>query len=748
MTGKKAMEMMRMKTKKPIRIWQTLFVAAALVMASCAVVQAQSAPANGVEANSLALGRPHGVAYDTAGNAYIADTDENVIRKVNTSGIITTVAGDGEQGYGGDGGQATEAQLDSPAGVAVDTSGNIYIADTHNNVVREVLASSGNIATIAGTGVASFSGDGAAATAATLSYPTAVAVDTSGNVYIADTNNHRIREISGGNITTVAGDGEQFYAGDGVLATTTGLDSPTGIAVDAAFNLYIGDTLNQRVRKVTYSTGLISTLIGTGEKGFTGDGYGPSAALARPRGLAVDSSGDLYLADSDNQRVRVLIGGNLTTVAGSGTEGFSGDGSAATRAWLDSPDAVAVSGAKVLISDTENDRVRLLSNGTIDTLAGQAISPAPSALISPTPSSTLSGPSATFIWSAGSYVTNYMLHLGTTGPGAYDIYDSASTTATSASITNLPGNGEKIYARLYSKLLGVWSYIDYTYAEAGTPVASTLISPSLGSTLNSSSVTFSWSTGTGVTNYMLYVGSTGAGSHDLYDIGLTTATSATVSGLPTYGQTIYVRLYSKISGSWTSYNDYTFVDGSPVASTITSPTADSTLTGPSQTFTWANTGASNYMLYLGTTGPGSHDVYDIGSVTTTSATVTNLPTDGVTIYARLYSKISGSWSYYNDYTFTASGTPTPSELTAPTATTLAGSEVTFTWSAGSGVTNYMLYIGSTGPGSHNLYDVGSVTSTSADVTGLPSDGSKVYVRLYSKINGNWTNYTDYVFTAQ
>jgi hypothetical protein len=152
------------------------------------------------------------------------------------------------------------------------------------------------------------------------------------------------------------------------------------------------------------------------------------------------------------------------------------------------------------------------------------------------------------------------------------------------------------------------------------------------------------------------------------------------------------------------------------------------------------------MLYLGTTGAGSHDLYDVGSVTATSATVASIPANGVTVFARLYSKIAGVWSYV-DYTFTESGTSAAAALSSPTATTLTGSEVTFTWSAGTGVTNYMLYVGSTGPGSHNLYDVGSVTSTSADVTGLPTDGSKVYVRLYSKLNGNWTTYTDYVFTA-
>jgi sugar lactone lactonase YvrE len=214
------------------------------------------------EATSVPLCLPGGLAFDSVGNLFIADTANNLIREVDLNGIVTTVAGSGEQGFGGDGGAATSALLDSPASVAVDTVGNIYIADTHNQRIREV--SSGTIITIAGTGVAGFSGDGAIATSAMLNLPTAIAVDSIGNLYIADTNNNRIREISLGIITTVAGNGEQTYSGDGGLSTAAGLDSPNGVAVDGAFNLYIGDTHNQRVRVVTHATEIISTLVGTG----------------------------------------------------------------------------------------------------------------------------------------------------------------------------------------------------------------------------------------------------------------------------------------------------------------------------------------------------------------------------------------------------------------------------------------------------------------------------------------------------
>ena len=245
--------------------------------------------ASGVEATSIPLAQPGGIAFDAAGNLYIADTDDQIVQEVNLAGIITTIAGTGEQGFSGDGGAATSADLDSPGGVAVDGSGNIYIADTHNQRIREVT--NGTINTIAGTGTAGFSGDGGAALSAILDLPTAIAVDTKGNIYIADTNNNRIREISGGNISTVAGNGSQTYSGDGGLATAAGIDSPNGIAVDSALNLYIGDTHNQRVRMVAAATGIIATIAGTGAKTFTADGTASTAALARPMGVAVDASG-------------------------------------------------------------------------------------------------------------------------------------------------------------------------------------------------------------------------------------------------------------------------------------------------------------------------------------------------------------------------------------------------------------------------------------------------------------------------
>jgi len=351
-------------------------------------VQAQPAPANGVEATSVPLAAPAGLVYDAAGNLYIASLNQNVIRKVDLKGIITTVAGTGDQGFAGDGGAAISAILDSPAGIALDAAGNLYIADTRNHRIREVVAATGIITTIAGTGVKSFSGDGGAATAATFANPQALAFDSAGNLYIADTGNHRIRKITGGTITTVAGDGEQIFTGDGGAATAAGLDSPGGLALDASNNLYIGDTHNQRVRVVSATTAIITTFAGNGSKSFSGDsGAASAAALARPRGLAFDATGVLYIADTDNNRVRTVTGATISTLAGDGEQGFSGDAGLASNAALDSPRATATFGTgiseSIAFTDDNNSRARAVAaDGTIVTVAGLGATIMPSLVLS------------------------------------------------------------------------------------------------------------------------------------------------------------------------------------------------------------------------------------------------------------------------------------------------------------------------------------------------------------------------------
>jgi sugar lactone lactonase YvrE len=280
-------------------------------------------------ATSADLAYPEGVAVDASGDLYIADTYNFVVRKVSAfTGVITTVAGNHTEGFSGDGGLATNAMLSYPDGIAVDTSGNLYIADSVNNRIRKVTASTGIITTVAGNGTAGYSGDGGQATSAMLDEPQGVAVDTSGNLYIVDTLNYRIRKVaaSTGVISTVAGDGIEGYSGDGQQATTVEIH-PTGLAVDLSANLYIADSGNDRIRKVTASTGIITTVAGNGTAGYSGDGgQATSAEINDPQNVAVDEVGNLYIADNSNYRIRKVMAftGNISTVAGIGATGLHG----------------------------------------------------------------------------------------------------------------------------------------------------------------------------------------------------------------------------------------------------------------------------------------------------------------------------------------------------------------------------------------------------------------------------------------
>jgi sugar lactone lactonase YvrE len=296
---------------------------------------------------------------DVVGNLYIADTGNYRVREVAANGIISTVAGGGSIGYSGDGGPATSAGLNYPYGVAVDVAGNLYIADFFNSRVRKV-ATNGTISTVAGGG-GSYPGDGGPATNAVLGNVTGVAVDVAGNLYIADPDNNRIRKVAAnGTISTVAGNGTLGYSGDGGPATSAQLWSPDGVAVDVAGNLYIADGNNNRIRKVA-TNGMISTVAGNGSLGYSGDG-GPatSAQMDFPWGLAVDSVGNLYIADGNNNRIRkVATNGTISTVAGNGSYGYSGDGGPATSAELSGAYGVALDAAgNLYIADTYNCRIR------------------------------------------------------------------------------------------------------------------------------------------------------------------------------------------------------------------------------------------------------------------------------------------------------------------------------------------------------------------------------------------------------
>lgn len=309
------------------------------------------------------LNRPYGIALDSTGSLYFSDYNNHRVRKISTDGKISTIAGAGA-GYRGDNGPAVSAQLNCPREVAVDASGSVYITDAANHRVR-VITPDGKINTVAGTGTAGSSGDGGPAARAQLNYPLGVAVDSTGALYISDHGNHRVRKITAdGKISTVAGTGVAGFKGDDGPAASAQLSGPYALAVSDADVLYITDGNNHRVRKVA-ADGTISTVAGKGTAGFSGDG-GPatSAQLNLPLGVVVDSAGTLYISDYNNHRVRkVTPDGEITTVAGKGTAGFGGDKGPAAAAQLNNPFGLAVDCVDTLyIADHLNHRVRKVTS--------------------------------------------------------------------------------------------------------------------------------------------------------------------------------------------------------------------------------------------------------------------------------------------------------------------------------------------------------------------------------------------------
>jgi sugar lactone lactonase YvrE len=316
---------------------------------------------------------PRTAVLDAAGNLFLTDTFNHRIRRVDRSGVITTVAGSGEAGFGGDGGPATSARMKWPHSVTVDGAGNLFVADSPNSRIRRIDPR-GIITTVAGNGLEGFSGDGVPATATGLNRPKGVAIGPDGMLYIADSLNNRVRRVDAqGIITTIAGTGQAGAEGDGGFATQAQLDRPRTLAFDIGGNLYVLEDEGNRVRRID-ARGLIVTVAGTGSPGFDGDG-GPAvfARLNHPGGLAADRLGNLYIADSDNNRIRrVDPTGIITTVAGTGEAGFGGDGGPATSARLDNPRGLVVldreavvdgdgATSALLVVDTMNHRLRRIA---------------------------------------------------------------------------------------------------------------------------------------------------------------------------------------------------------------------------------------------------------------------------------------------------------------------------------------------------------------------------------------------------
>ena len=326
---------------------------------------------DGGPATNAGLNAPTGLAFDGAGNLYIADSYEHTIRRVDGAGTILTIAGTGLRGFSGDGGPATQARFYSPTGIAVGPGGVIYIADRVNNRIRKIDAA-GVVSTIAGTGTYGFGGDGGLATSASLAYPSDVYVTPTGELLIADSGNNRVRKIAAnGIITTLAGTGTYGFGGDGGPATSALFSSPNAITQDAAGNLYVADKNNNRIRKID-NDGIITTLAGNGITGNTGDG-GPAtqAAIGSPAYLTFDASGALYSTQTGGWVRRIDTNGIISTVAGTGIADFGGDGGPATQAALNNPAGIRINAAgDIFVADQRNYRVRRISGGTISTIAG------------------------------------------------------------------------------------------------------------------------------------------------------------------------------------------------------------------------------------------------------------------------------------------------------------------------------------------------------------------------------------------
>jgi len=370
---------LKLRVRQPVRFWPVGALLASMACISCGPVSASAEEiaytittvagngergfgGDGGPATAAKLNRPCAVAVDSEGNIYIADYGNNRVRRIGVDATISTLAGTGEAGFSGDGGPAAKAKLHGPYGVSVDDLGNVYIADQRNNRIRKV-SRDGMISTVAGNGQRGSKGDGGPAIEASLAGGDATATNRQGVLYIADSGNHRVRMVApDGVITTIAGT-EKGYSGDGGPAVRARLNVPASLAFDLAGNLLVGDFGNHVVRKITVD-GMIQTVAGTGKRGFSGDGMPATAArLNEPGGLGITPDGDLLIADGVNCRVRrVGRSGVIQTVAGTGKRGYSGDGGPAIRADLSVLDILAVDcTANVYVADHTNNRIRKLT---------------------------------------------------------------------------------------------------------------------------------------------------------------------------------------------------------------------------------------------------------------------------------------------------------------------------------------------------------------------------------------------------
>ena len=705
---------------------------------------------------------PYGVAVDGSGDVFVADYFNSAVKEilaVNGSIPASPVVKTLGSGFG------------APTGVAVDASGNVYVADDYYGLY-EILAE-GGYTTVNTLG-------------AGLKAPFGVAVDQKGNLFVAseDPGSTSVLDFATPPSLSFAATHEGLLSTDSPQTVTVQnignapldfsainypVDFPeaAGVATDctsftslaAAGNCTLsvefsplpsslvgaGTTLYERVSltdNALNQAGAVQSAVVNGHE-IAGEPAaitspvnksaltGPTATFSWTTGLSVTQY-SLHVG---------TMGAGSTDVFGGTVAGQS-----------QTVTGIPTTGATLYV------QLGSLISGTweyVEYTYTEAQPAEVATLTSPAFGTTiLTSSTVVFSWTTGTQVTGYDLHVGTTGAGSTNIF-GGDVSGQTKTVTGIPTTGGTLYVRLYSQIDGAWEYVDYTYTEASPAAPATITSPTPSSTLTGSTATFSWTTGSQVTQYSLHVGTTGAGSDNIYG-GPGANESQSVTGIPTAGGTVYVRLYSFIAGAW-QYIDYTYTEENapaPAAATMISPTPGSTLPQSYATFTWtAGVQVKQYSLHVGTTGPGSTDVFG-GTVAGQSQYLTDLPIFGRPLYVRLYSLIGTTW-LYNDYTYTENPDFSLENITSPApGSTLPGSTVQFSWSGGGDYAYpYSLKVGTTGPGSEDVYS-GNVSGSSQTVTGIPTTGGTLYVRLYSvfyvQINGRSPTYAfiDYTYTEQ
>ena len=552
------------------------------------------------------FGLPAGVAVGGSGYVIVADWGKNEVVE------LTDVEGHPSSLPLGSG-------FFQPAGVAIDGSGNVFVADYGNNAVKEILRAGGAVIALGG----SFSG------------PYAVAVDGSGNVFVADSGNHAVKEIlvASGYATTIT--------------LSSAFTQPLGVAVDGSGNLFVADSPANSVYEILAVNGSIpaNPTIDTLGSGFSS-----------PGSVAVDVNGNVIVADTGNNVVKEMIAVNGSIPASPTINTLGGGYNGPIDLALDAH-------GNGYVVDSNNKRIVELDYADPPSL--QFAATGVGAISSDSPQTvTLSNGGNNWLSSVAPGLTvppDFKLVAGSgTVPGCADTFTLAEGESCDLHIEFAPlaiGNplNEALVITDNSLNAGAPGYPNQSIPLSGIGLApgtsAALTSPAPGTTLTNSSVTFTWSGGVNVSEYELWIGTTGVGSNNLHYPGLTASTSETVSGLPTNAEKLYVRLYSKIDGVW-QYHDYTYTSAGMPA-TLTSPVPGSTLTSSSVTFTWSGgAGVSEYELWVGTTGVGSGNLNYPGLTTATTETVSGLPTNGATLYVRLYSKVAGVWQYH-DYTYKA-----------------------------------------------------------------------------------------------